>query len=61
MKILVTGGRGFVGKKISQRLLELGHDVETLSRSDLGSNNTKIKHHKLDLSKNINHVKVLKM
>ena len=38
--------------------MELGHDVETLSRSDLGSNNTKIKHHKLDLSKNINHVKV---
>ena len=58
MKILVTGGRGFVGKKISQKLFELGHDVETLSRSDLDSNSTKIKHHKIDLSKKIKDVKI---
>src|SRR6056300_757536 len=58
MKILVTGGRGFVGKKISQKLFELGHDVETVSRSDIECNNTKIKHHKLDLSKKINDIKI---
>ena len=33
MNILVTGGKGFLGSSIVHRLLELGHKVETLSRS----------------------------
>ena len=58
MKILVTGGRGFVGKKISQKLFELGHNVETLSRSNTGCFDTKIRHHNLDLSQKINDTKI---
>ncbi len=34
MRILVTGGTGFIGGGISRRLLELGHAVRSLSRGD---------------------------
>lgn len=33
MKILVTGGTGFVGTRITRRLIEGGHEVTTLTRS----------------------------
>ena len=33
MKILVTGGAGFIGQRIVQRLLEQGHEIQVLGRS----------------------------
>ena len=51
MKILVTGGKGFLGSSIVHRLLELGHQVETLSRSNGSKKISTVKHHQLDLSK----------
>jgi dihydroflavonol-4-reductase len=33
VKTLVTGATGFVGSKLTQKLLDLGHDVRILSRS----------------------------
>lgn len=33
MKILITGGTGFVGSGVSQRLLELGHEVTVIGSS----------------------------
>ena len=53
MKILVTGGKGFLGSSIVHRLLELGHQVETLSRSTGSKKNSTVKHHQLDLSKKV--------
>ena len=53
MKILVTGGKGFLGTSIVHRLLELGHQVETLSRSTGSKKNSTVKHHQLDLSKKV--------
>src|SRR5260221_14533018 len=34
MKILVTGATGFIGAAVSRRLLQQGHEVLALSRSD---------------------------
>ena len=51
MNILVTGGKGFLGSSIVHRLLELGHQVETLSRSSDSEKISDVKHHQLDLSK----------
>ena len=33
MKILITGGLGFVGTQLSLRFLEKGHDVTVVDRS----------------------------
>ena len=33
MKILITGGTGFVGSALSQRLLDLGHEVTAIGSS----------------------------
>ncbi len=32
MKVLVTGGTGFIGQQLGKRLTELGHDIVLLSR-----------------------------
>ena len=32
MKILITGATGFVGKKLTAKLLELGHEIHVLTR-----------------------------
>ena len=50
MKILVTGGTGFLGSPIVHKLTELGHKVETLSRS-ASSKKIACKTHQLDLQK----------
>ena len=34
MKILVTGGAGFIGSTLGERLLALGHDVTCLDNFD---------------------------
>jgi len=40
LKILITGGRGFIGRMLIEKLKEKGHNVATLSRSqtDIQSN-----------------------
>lgn len=40
MKILITGGRGFVGSYVVKELLEFGHDVSVLSNLSHPSSNT---------------------
>ncbi|HEV3237375.1 MAG TPA: NAD-dependent epimerase/dehydratase family protein, partial [Gemmataceae bacterium] len=34
MKVLVTGGGGFLGKAVVERLLARGHEVRSFSRAD---------------------------
>lgn len=34
MRVLVTGGRGFLGKAVCARLIERGHEVTSLARGD---------------------------
>jgi len=55
MKILVTGGRGFVGKALSIKLRELGHEVETLSRSASHIDDSQFRHHPVDLTDLLEH------
>ena len=53
MKILVSGGTGFVGQAVTKQLLSLGHEVHTIGRNP-ASNDNEIKkqaHHILDLTK----------
>ena len=51
MKILVTGGKGFLGSAITKKLINDGHELETLSRSISGIKDCNIKHHKIYISK----------
>ena len=37
MKALLTGGAGFVGSHLAERLLELGHEVAVLDNLSTGS------------------------
>ena len=48
MKALITGGAGFIGSHLAERLLELGHDVLVLDNLSTGSieNITHLKGHK---------------
>lgn len=49
MKILVTGGTGFLGQKVAERLASLGHSVTVCGRNALQKNNTAITFIKVDL------------
>ena len=42
MKILVTGGAGFIGTNLIKRLLEEGHSVESLDNYDTGTQNNHV-------------------
>jgi len=41
MKILLTGGTGFIGKKLTQYFLNNGHQINILTRNLKGKNNKK--------------------
>src|SRR2546421_11537447 len=44
MKILIAGGSGYIGRRLSASLLEDGHEVVILSRSDrLRSTSTRVR------------------
>ena len=45
MKILITGGAGFIGSNLADRLVELGHKVSIIDNLSAGNlkNLTKIK------------------
>lgn len=54
MKIIVTGGRGFIGSYICEKLSALGHEVHTIGRSKgkhSGTCNPKCFHHQYNLIK----------
>lgn len=57
MKILITGGKGFIGNSIAKKLSMLGHEISTVSRSsDYRKKEYITAHHQYDLSKdNLNH------
>lgn len=42
MKILVTGGAGFIGTNLIKRLLQEGHEVESLDNYETGTQNNHI-------------------
>ena len=37
MKVFITGGSGFIGQRVVQRLVAKGHDVYGLTRSGRGA------------------------
>lgn len=58
MKILITGGAGFIGSHLQDQLIEMGHDVVVIDNLSTGSEknlNPKTKFYKVDIS---NHKKI---
>lgn len=54
MKCLVTGGAGFIGSNLVDKLVELGHDVNCIDNESSDANiefyyNEKVKNYKLDI------------
>jgi UDP-glucose 4-epimerase len=52
MKSLVTGGCGFIGSHLVDRLVDIGHDVIVLDRVQSTYQNSKAKYYIQDLSEN---------
>jgi dTDP-glucose 4,6-dehydratase len=54
MKVLITGGAGFIGSALANRLHTMGHDVEILDILNYAANITRLKWdvkiHKLDIT-----------
>ena len=50
MKVLVTGGAGFIGGRIVCKLVEEGHEVHVLGRSTQPREDT-VTFHKVDLAR----------
>ena len=53
MKILVTGGAGFIGSYLSNKLIDLNHEVDIVDnqiRGDYSRLNKKIKIYNVDLT-----------
>ena len=62
MKILVTGGRGFLGKSIASKLLEMGYQVSSASRqvSKIKEDRSGVRHYSIDLTKEIKKTELLR-
>jgi UDP-glucose 4-epimerase len=52
MKSLVTGGCGFIGSHLADRLVDIGHEVIVLDRVHPNNENNKVKYYLQDLSRN---------
>jgi UDP-glucose 4-epimerase len=52
MKSLVTGGCGFIGSHLVDRLVDIGHEVIVLDRVHPNNQNKNVKYYLQDLSKN---------
>ncbi len=54
MKIIVSGGTGFLGSSLAQNLSIAGHEVHTIGRKPASTGDTnKLIHHTFDLSKDM--------
>lgn len=50
MRIAITGGSGFIGHHLAQRLADAGHELVLISRTRRGAETTKQKFVTSDLS-----------